>query len=127
MLTTTTHKQVAEVRSRFEGQEGGIEAFVAACKGLGLACRRVDKGNKMFFLADFVKEGTGAGQGAGGAAGVVGGGKKPQPQQKRQQQHKPVKRQQGKGEGGGGGGKGQEAAGGGSAPFQAKPCIYKRR
>lgn len=94
---------MAEVRSRFEGQDGGIEEFVAACKGLGLACRRVDKGNKMFFLADFVKEGGG------------GGGKQQQKghKEKQQQQH-----------GKGGGGQGAEAP---AVAFQAKPCIYKRR
>lgn len=111
--------QVAEVRSRFEGQEGGIEAFLAACKGLGLACRRVDKGNKMFFLAEFVKEGRGPGgrgeqEGvAGGTAAVNGGGGG---KKKRQRQQQP--------------GKGREGAGGEDAAavaFHAKACLYKRR
>lgn len=63
--------KVVEVRSRFEGQSdaeggkeggkegggGGIEKFVAACQALGLACKRLDRTNKMFFLVDFVKVG----------------------------------------------------------------------
>lgn len=124
-IAHTHNKQVAEVRSRFEGQEGGIEAFVAACKALGLACRWVDKGNKMFFLADFVKEEReGGGAGSEMAAAVTAaaaaakwrdggkGGKKRQNQQ------------QGKG-------KGKDAGGNKDAAvvhsFQAKACLYKRR
>ena len=132
--------KVAEVRSRFEGQEGGkgVGAFVAACKELGLGCRRVEKGNKMFFLADFVKadDGTGAGTGvsggvSGGGVGTKGGKQQQQQQQQEGQGRKQQQQQQhghghGKGKGKGGGGQGISEARM-AVPFQAKPCIYKRR
>ncbi|KAM3571790.1 hypothetical protein VYU27_006194 [Nannochloropsis oceanica] len=74
--------KVAEVRSRFEGGggggeggggEGGIEGFVAACKGLGLECKKLERKNKMFFTLDFVKVGGGGKGGEGGQMEEVAG------------------------------------------------------
>jgi hypothetical protein len=96
---------------------------VGACKGLGLACRRVDKGNKMFFLADFVKgeQGQGAGAGSGTGAGAGGGGGN------KQQRHQPQQHRQQKGKGKGQGKSEGQGGVAGPVSFQAKPCIYKRR
>ena len=77
--------KVAEVRSRFEGGGGGggegggergVEGFVAACKGLGLECRKLERKNKMFFTLDFVKVSGGGKGGKGTKEGGKEGGKK---------------------------------------------------
>ena len=47
--------QVAEVRSRFEGEEGGVERFLEVTKRLGFDCRQMDRSNKMFLMAEFKK------------------------------------------------------------------------
>lgn len=47
--------QVAEVRSRFEAEEGGVERFLEVTKRLGFDCRQMDRTNKMFLLAEFKK------------------------------------------------------------------------
>lgn len=49
------HKQVAEVRSRFEGEEGGVERFLEVTKRLGFDTRQMDRSNKMFLMAEFKK------------------------------------------------------------------------
>ncbi|CAM9939591.1 unnamed protein product [Ectocarpus fasciculatus] len=49
--------KVAEVRSRFEGEEGGVERFLEVTKRLGFDTRQMDRSNKMFLLAEFKKSG----------------------------------------------------------------------
>ncbi|CAM9933340.1 unnamed protein product, partial [Sphacelaria rigidula] len=49
--------QVAEVRSRFEGEEGGVERFLEVAKRLGFDSRQVDRSNTMFLMAEFKKSG----------------------------------------------------------------------
>lgn len=70
--------QVAEVRSRFEGAEGGLKAFVNALKELGLDCRQMDQSNKMFVMMEFRKSGHQAkpskGDKKGGGRGPSNGG-----------------------------------------------------
>lgn len=46
---------MAEVRSRFEGEEGGVERFLEVTKRLGFDTRQMDRTNKMFLLAEFQK------------------------------------------------------------------------
>lgn len=48
-------QKVAEVRSRFEGEEGGVERFLDVTKRLGFDRRQMDRSNKMFLLAEFKK------------------------------------------------------------------------
>lgn len=52
---TYEKKQVAEVRSRFEGEEGGVERFLEVTKRLGFDTRQMDRSNKMFLMAEFKK------------------------------------------------------------------------
>ncbi|CAM9526136.1 unnamed protein product [Scytosiphon promiscuus] len=47
--------KVAEVRSRFEGEEGGVERFLEVTRRLGFDTRQMDRTNKMFLLAEFKK------------------------------------------------------------------------
>lgn len=54
-LSCIVKSQVAEVRSRFEGEEGGVERFLEVTKRLGFDRRQVDRSNKMFLLAEFKK------------------------------------------------------------------------
>ncbi|CBJ25481.1 conserved unknown protein [Ectocarpus siliculosus] len=49
--------KVAEVRSRFEGEEGGVERFLEVTRRLGFDTRQMDRSNKMFLLAEFKKSG----------------------------------------------------------------------
>lgn len=46
---------MAEVRSRFEGEEGGVERFLEVTRRLGFDTRQMDRTNKMFLLAEFKK------------------------------------------------------------------------
>lgn len=46
---------MAEVRSRFEGEEGGVERFLEVTKRLGFDTRQMDRSNKMFLMAEFKK------------------------------------------------------------------------
>lgn len=48
------------MRSRFEGAEGGVKAFVDTLKQLGLECRQLDQSNKMFVMMEFRKAVGGA-------------------------------------------------------------------
>lgn len=57
-LFTVNHvgtRKVAEVRSRFEGQEDGVDRFVDVARRLGFDCRQMDRSNKMFLMAEFKK------------------------------------------------------------------------
>ena len=47
--------KIAEVRSRFDEQKGGIERFVQAVSEMGFEHKNTDRHNKMFVLFDFVK------------------------------------------------------------------------
>jgi hypothetical protein len=47
--------KIAEVRSRFEGIEGGIEKFVKVLKKAGFDVVNRDTSNTMFFLLEGVK------------------------------------------------------------------------
>eukprot|EP00904_Undaria_pinnatifida_P001711 jgi/Undpi1/11540/HiC_scaffold_30.g13837.m1 len=55
VLVTGGLVKVAEVRSRFEGEEGGVERFLDVTKRLGFDCRQMDRSNKMFLMAEFKK------------------------------------------------------------------------
>lgn len=46
---------VAEVRSRFEGEAGGVDAFVAAVTALGFQLRHRDESDTMFAIFRWVK------------------------------------------------------------------------
>lgn len=48
---------MAEVRSRFEGKEGGVERFLEVTNRLGFDRRQIDRSNKMFLMAEFKKSG----------------------------------------------------------------------
>ena len=52
--------KIAEVRSRFDEQNGGIERFVEAVRDMGFEHKHTDRHNKMFVLIDFVKAKKGA-------------------------------------------------------------------
>lgn len=43
------------MRSRFEGEEGGVERFLEVTRRLGFDRRQLDRTNKMFLLAEFKK------------------------------------------------------------------------
>lgn len=43
------------MRSRFEGEEGGVERFLEVTRRLGFDTRQMDRTNKMFLLAEFKK------------------------------------------------------------------------
>ncbi|CAM9119231.1 unnamed protein product [Laminaria digitata] len=55
VLVTGGLIKVAEVRSRFEGEEGGVERFLEVTQRLGFDCRQMDRSNKMFLMAEFKK------------------------------------------------------------------------
>lgn len=46
---------MAEVRSRFEGEKGGVERFLEVARRLGFDKMKMDQTNKMFLLAEFRK------------------------------------------------------------------------
>jgi len=47
--------KIAEVRSRFESEQGGLNSFVAFVEKFGFQCQKKDQKNQMFVLLDFVK------------------------------------------------------------------------
>ena len=60
---------IAEVRSRFDGSNGGatIESFAATLSALGFKMKGApDESNKMFFTVVFVKSDAARGGGGGG-------------------------------------------------------------
>ena len=115
--------KVAEVRSRFDGMEGGLKSFVGQVCRLGFKCVAQDKRNAMFVLLEFTATAGGAGASGGGGSGAGGrtsgvagaAGLKAK-----------AKGKQPKDCGAGGAG----GAGGAAAErltIDIKPCIYKRR
>lgn len=48
--------KIAEVRSRFDEEHGGIERFIDAVKKIGFEFKKMVKDNKMFVLIDMVKK-----------------------------------------------------------------------
>ncbi|CAM9710846.1 unnamed protein product [Discosporangium mesarthrocarpum] len=68
VLRTGGVMKVAEVRSRFEGVEGGVEAFLDVTHRLGFDKKNLDRRNKMFLLMEFVKSGRKPQQGVRFAA-----------------------------------------------------------
>ena len=52
---TNVALQVAEVRSRFEGEDGGVKRFLEITRRLGFDTKQMDRSNKMFLMAEFKK------------------------------------------------------------------------
>ncbi len=52
--------QVAEIRSRIDGMEGGLGAFVGQVSQLGFKCIHKDKRSKMFLVLEFALTGPGS-------------------------------------------------------------------
>mmetsp|Transcript_8447 Transcript_8447/g.11074 ORF Transcript_8447/g.11074 Transcript_8447/m.11074 type:complete len:375 (+) Transcript_8447:23-1147(+) len=48
--------KIAEVRSRFESQETGLQNFVQVIQQLGFSCNSKDQSNKMFIMMEFTKK-----------------------------------------------------------------------
>jgi ribosomal RNA-processing protein 8 len=55
ILKSTGILKIAEVRSRFEGEENGFKKFTSVLKQAGFDIRTKDSSNKMFFFVECVK------------------------------------------------------------------------
>ncbi|CAM9245074.1 unnamed protein product [Choristocarpus tenellus] len=64
--------KVAEVRSRFEGMEGGgVDLFLDVTRRLGFDKKQLDRSNKMFLVMEFKKSGRTPEQGVEFSAKVM--------------------------------------------------------
>ncbi len=117
--------KIAEVRSRFEEEAGGVEKFVAAIETLGFSpTSKPDRKNKMFVLFEFRKVGGGSGSAPslGSKRKDAGDGGRPQSSGK-----KHTARASGNGDDDGDDDDDVDETIVAASKSLLKPCIYKRR